>query len=504
MKTMRFLSIAALVVVGFMMTGCSSEDIIADNVITLTTTVGFYDGGSNAAPNTRALASDGTKTFAKDEKIAVVYTNTSNVTVKAESKALTSSDITDSGKSAKFTVTLTNPKAGGSVKYIYPAAMAKDNGTENYDALATQDGTLSTLSSSLDLATYEGTLTGTAGLPESATLTNQLAILALTLKNSAGTSDLTPSTTFVTLSDGTNSYSINRSVAAGPIYVAIRPTSSASIYVTATTSTSYYVKSLTDKTYLANNGYTLSWKMSQSGAFTVESGKQVHFAPGNLQLVAENTWKFADNQWECFGNTQSNNHRDLFGWGAAYNPNNTGGNQDFSWDEWGSNANVQAGIGTGWRTLSKNEWNYLLFTRVSGSTVFSTTINNARFAKATIRTDVGDGVKGLIVFPDGVTIESSEVATAGTVNGGEDGWVTQCTSAQWTALASKGCVFLPAAGCRYGTTVQDVGVNGRYWSSSAGASSDKAYYLFFASHTVYVGENEIRCGKSVRLVRPVE
>ena len=498
---MKFLSITAIAALSAVITGCSREELFSDNIITLTTNVGFDGEESSDAPDTRALAADGTKTFAKGERIAIIYTNTSNETVKASSEALTESDITNSGKNANFTVTLTNPKANGSVKYIYPAAMAKADGSVNYEALATQDGTLSTLSSSLDLATFDGTLTGTAGLPASATLTNQLAILALTLKNVNGTSDLTGSTTFASISDGTNSYGVTREAASGPIYVAIRPTSASSIYVTAIADNKYYVKSLSNKTYAASNGYDVSWRMSLSGAFTVGSGMQVYFAPGNLQLVGENIWKFADNSWEYFGMSQSDNHRDLFGWGAADNPNNTGGNQDFSWDEWGDNANVQAGIGTGWRTLSKDEWNYVLSPalRASGSTVFGT--NNACFAKATIRTDVDGGVKGLIIFPDGVSIESSEVNTVGTVNGGEDAWATQCNSAQWTALASKGCVFLPNAGCRYATTVQDVGVNGRYWSSSAGTSSDKANYLFFASHTVYVGDNEIRCGKSVRLVR---
>ena len=64
---------------------------------------------------------------------------------KAESDALTDGDITGSGKSAKFTVTLTNPDKNVNVTYIYPAAMAKENGTVNYDALyKEQDGTLAT------------------------------------------------------------------------------------------------------------------------------------------------------------------------------------------------------------------------------------------------------------------------------------------------------------------------------------------------------------------------
>lgn len=509
--TMKYLSIATLAVVGGLISGCSRDNSFVDDasqqtastdhVITLTTTVGFNEG----EPSTRALTADGKKTFAKDDRIAVVYTNTSNQTVKAVSEALTQSDITNSGKNASFTVTLTNPKANGSVKYIYPAAMAKDDGAENYDALATQNGVLATLSSSLDLATYEGTLTENAGLPASTMLTNKLAILALTLKKSADSSDLTSSITNLTLNDGTNSYNVNRSAAAGPIYVAIRPTSEADIFVTATTSTGYYIKSLAGKTYLASNGYPLSWKMGLPGAFTIAQNTQVYFAPGNLQLVGENSWKFADNPWEFFGMSQSDNHRDLFGWGSAANPNEIrDGYQYYSWNEWGDNDHVQAGIGTGWRTLSKDEWNYVLYSRTTGSSVFGTA--NGRFAKATIRTDVGDGVKGLILFPDGVNIDSSEVTTAGTVNRGEEEWTTECTSAQWTALASKSCIFLPAAGYRYGTGVQYVGDRCSYCSSSEDSSSEQGfvYYLLCHASTVWVNSNYRSRGDAVRLVRPVE
>ena len=67
----------------------------------------------------------------------------------------------------------------------------------------------------------------------------------------------------MTISDGTNTYAVSRSAAAGPIYVAIRPTSSATIDVTATDGTDEYVKSLSGKTYAANNGYNVTWNMTK-------------------------------------------------------------------------------------------------------------------------------------------------------------------------------------------------------------------------------------------------
>ena len=252
---------AALALVGVVMTGCTNDDNIIDepqqpakNVVTLTTTVSL-DGGAQ----TRALTAGGVKTFAVGEQIALVYKNTSDATVKAVSTALTASDIASGGKSATFTFELTDPDRTKNVTYIYPAVMAKADGSVNYDALATQNGTLATLSSTLDLATYSAAWN--AGSLPAATLENQLAILALTLKNSTGSSDITSTITGLTLSDGTRTYNVNRSAVAGPIYVAIYPTADATITVTATDGTKNYTKTLTGKTYTASNGYPVSWKM---------------------------------------------------------------------------------------------------------------------------------------------------------------------------------------------------------------------------------------------------
>jgi hypothetical protein len=85
-------------------------------------------------------------------------------------------------------------------------------------------------------------------------------------------------------------------------------------------------------------------------------------------------------------------------------------------------------------------------------------------------------VKGLILFPDGITIEASEVTTAGTING--TGTVTQCTTAQWAALAEKGCVFLPAAGFCLNASGDGYGNITDYWTSTA-ADASKAYNLGF-------------------------
>lgn len=120
---------------------------------------------------------------------------------------------------------------------------------------------MASISSSLDLAIFDGNLTGGATLPASATLANKLTICAFTLKNSDGTSDITSDITILTIEDGTNNYRVDRSGGSGPIYVAMLPISGANITYTAWTSTKMYSKYVTDKTYEAGEINQLGLRM---------------------------------------------------------------------------------------------------------------------------------------------------------------------------------------------------------------------------------------------------
>lgn len=261
-KTFQFLSMAALLVVGAIMTGCSNEDNIDnpqqpannDNVVTLTATVSL-DGGAQ----TRAITpSTGAKTFEATNKIAVIYKNTtgSGETVKAESGTLT---LSADGTKATFTVTLTNPATNSAVRYIYPATMAKatiatdatitdDDATIDYTGLLdSQNGNLTTLGTNYDLAVFDGSLSGT-DLPASASLLNPLAVCALTLKD--GTDPITSSVTSLNVSDGTNTYHVTPS-AQSTIYVAMKPVGSSKIAFTAATGSKTYFKTTASAQTLA-------------------------------------------------------------------------------------------------------------------------------------------------------------------------------------------------------------------------------------------------------------
>ena len=284
---------AALVATGAILACCSKSEMeeseirnnpdITDNIVTVTTTINLDENDA-----TKALAIDYdartlTKTFAVGDKIAVIYHNKSGNLDKAESVALTESDLFSGGKSAKITVTLTNPEAYESVKLIYPASMAGTDDVD-YSKLKNQTGTLAGIAASFDLATFEGSLDGWYRLPASVKLENEFAIIAYTLKNETGANDITGTITGMTINDGTNGYTILGRDSDGRIYAAIRPTSHAGIKYFATNGTKNYNKSVTDKTYEAGQFYQLGLRMAEapvtdlstiSANYTVSNGETI-------------------------------------------------------------------------------------------------------------------------------------------------------------------------------------------------------------------------------------
>ncbi len=278
------------------------------------------------------------------------------------------------------------------------------------------------------------------------------------------------------------------------------------------------------------------------GHFSVSATKKVSFSQGNLQATYNGSswsWAFAANQWDYIGNGgygtdsgQVGNEKltnvspwingpgtvDLFGWvgasstwtGAAqYGITSSYSEALGQTDGYGNNATESlksdwgTTMGNGWRTLTADEFKYIFGVNTgdkrTGSTVGIT--DNVYFTLAAINTD-GTSVKGMILFPDDGTI-GADGATWGTFNN-YSAWTTQCTSAQWTALAAKGCVFLPAAGYRNNNWAYEIEA-GEYWSSSSHSSgSTYATMAFFSYGNFEVDSSPRVYGYSVRLVRDVE
>ena len=258
--------------------------------------------------------------------------------------------------------------------------------------------------------------------------------------------------------------------------------------------------------------------------FTVAEGRTVHFSKGNLQYnAAQDTWRFAENQYEYIGADNSNisetynGYIDLFGWGTsgwnsganAYQPWATsesysdyypGGSYENSLTgeyanaDWGvynpiEDGGNQAGM---WRTLTKDEWEYLLFTR-NASTVGGT--DNARYAIATIV-----GTAGLIILPDDFTMPDGVNALVNINTTDANFTNNSYTTEQWMKLELAGAIFLPAAGYRMGTNITDAGEYGNYWASTS-SNEEKAGFMLFFNGNVATHDYTRKCGHSVRLVK---
>ena len=230
-----------------------------------------------------------------------------------------------------------------------------------------------------------------------------------------------------------------------------------------------------------------------SGKFSVSDGKQVYFSKGNLRY-ASSKWSFFDNQYDYY-TSHSADAWDKFGWSTSattYGMSTSSSNGDYSGDfvDWG------ATMGAGWRTLTSDEWAYLLKTR-SASTVNGT--ENGRYAKAKV-----NNVQGIILFPDTYTHPDGVAAPTGVNATDEYGWEgNSYTAADWTKMESAGCVFLPAAGCRYGSEMIGLGSYG-YYGSATPDGADYAYRVKFNSGSLEPANSINRClGCSVRLVQEV-
>lgn len=268
----HYLLIAALVLAGVVTVSCGKQldepqPQDSGRTVTLTSTIGLD------AP-TKALTALGEKTFAKDDQIAVIYKQKGGNTAKALSNALTDSDIYDGGRKANITVTLDNLAENGAIRYIYPAGMAlatvatdadvnSDAATIDFTQLDAQDGTLETLAANYDLSVFDGTFNGSE-LPESALLSNQLAIGEFTIKNTSG-NDITNTVTGLKVTDGTNTYIVSRAAADGPVYVAMLPvadTETLTFIATDNAATpNHFIKMVSGKALARNNMYPVRLTM---------------------------------------------------------------------------------------------------------------------------------------------------------------------------------------------------------------------------------------------------
>ena len=470
---MKYFSLSILVMAVAILTGCEKEPVTNGNIKIYTTTVKM------AGSHNKALTENGVKTFAVDEQIAVIYKNIYGTTVKAVSAPLTAGDIIGNGKVATFSVEITDPDKSEVVSYIYPAAMANDDGTPNYAALSSQDGTLATLASNLDFCQKESDWNVDGSLPTNIQLDNMLSICKFTIN------DFTSNVTKLTIKNGSNIYTVTPTSSLSEIWVALKPIANGDITVYAARGKDLYTKTVTEKTLAANNLYPINVTTTRvegaiSGLFRI-GDDLVYFSKGNLQATYDGNswnWAFAANQYNYIGNApgntlitssspwiSDNGTVDLFGWSTSntyYGINNSDNGYQYegSFEDWSSN------VSGSWHTPAKSEMIEIF--------------NNHTHGKTTVMS-----VPGLVILPYRTSVTSIELSY---------------DASAWATMEANGAVFLPFAGYRIGTGVSYFSSgSGHYWTSTPN-NVTSAHGFYSDGGNVEYGSGGREVGCSVRLI----
>lgn len=384
---------------------------------------------------------------------------------------------------------------------------------------ADQDGTLEYISANCDyatatvaVATVEG---GAITANADAVFENQQAIVKFTLKNEDGSATIDAKPLVIEVAGET--YTITPASATSEMYVALPGFASQNITFTATVGSDTYKKEVASVSLTNGEFYQITVEMTKQtapaykeyGPFSVSSSQRVNFSQGNLKYTkSTGKFEFMTNQYDMVETNNQDVGTDyasqdvvsLFGWATSninepantyYYPwetDDSEGNRakygsgitsgDVNWAtahanyDWGANT---GDLGTGWRTLTKDEWVYLFNTRI----VNGGTGNGKSY---TVGKSV-NGTKGVVLYPDNYT---------GATYTGSD----------WSTFEDAGCVFLPVAGLRSGTSVSEVGSEGYYWSSTSN-SSENAYIVYFVGGNAEPDATSSfrNSGLSVRLVK---
>lgn len=249
-----------------------------------------------------------------------------------------------------------------------------------------------------------------------------------------------------------------------------------------------------------------------AGVFTVSAeGKKVRFTKGNLQCsgVQSGTysWSFAENQYDMLGDANISGFAladkiDIFGWSgdnttAQWGINISQDNSDYQGDfvDWGQNSISSAAPNT-YRTLTEDEWYYLINTRTNASSLWGV-------ARINLSDDGTSYVNGVILLPDSWTCPAGITFMRGSINEVSIQAYADYqifTLVQWEQLEEAGAVFLPATGRREGTEIKYMQQDGNYQSGTMISSTNNLYMLFTAEYLT-TSNSDRNKGRAVRLVK---
>ena len=231
------------------------------------------------------------------------------------------------------------------------------------------------------------------------------------------------------------------------------------------------------------------------GLFSVSPTLKVRFSPGNLQYQpSTHLCRFASEQTEVIGwkpfyaNQRYKGWTDLFGWGTATYPNNYSTDPtDYTFTDWGFYCGLPTNGGKMWRTLSMEEWTYLLAKRPKARRLYAVAYVERHY--------------GLILLPDGWKRPQGVYVKTGP----KEDHANWYDAAQWSLLEATGAVFLPCETMRAGTEAQGSASTCHYWTASPNSKkTDEALYLYVDPYVPQARSATKNLGMSVRLVQEVE
>ena len=403
---------------------------------------------------TRALSDPGdgtlTASWQQGEEIAIVF---------GGNKYVATVTAVDGQGSATVSATLpSNTPNNQAVTFIYPASAVDEYGTLN-DLLSSQDGTLATLSSTLDLATANGNIVidGTNAQPNgTVTLVNQFAVCKFQFKDESDQAieDITKLT--ITDLATQDIITVTSSAAQSAVYVAMLPSNNSMKFELETGSGSIYNR--TASSHLeAGMFYHPTLQVTFIGSRFVDLGLPSRTLWATCNVGAESPEEYGD--YFAWGETEPKSYYDESTYKYCYGSSTTFTKYCFSSDK-GYNGFTDnkselepeddaatANWGSHWQMPSKEQIEEL-------------------YKKTTTTWTQQNGVYGRL-----------------------------CTGSNGNSI------FLPATGYRIGTSPSQVGSSGDYWSRSLRTDfTTDAYLLHIVSDNIYSNIKPRYTGRSVRPV----
>ena len=228
------------------------------------------------------------------------------------------------------------------------------------------------------------------------------------------------------------------------------------------------------------------------GLFSVSPTMKVRFSPGNLQYQpSTRLCRFAAEQTEVigwkpfYGNERYKGWIDLFGWGTAMQPTNYSIDpNEYNFADWGFYCGLPTNGGKIWRTLTMDEWTYLLAKRPRARRLYALAYVNKVF--------------GLVLLPDNWKCPKGVYVKPGP----KEDYINWYTTEKWALLEAAGAVFLPCETRRVGTEAVGNASVCHYWTATANDKKPvEALCLLVDTFVPRASTSAKYMGLSVRLVQ---